>query len=110
MSREADRKYVELPKFEAVGIDDHGLLTICDDRGKAIRSITVEGLPFEQLREIVRRCNAVPDAIKALEVLADMKSYRLGRHALKIHPSQIAKTALAKLKGENRCQQSQKND
>jgi len=49
MSREADRKFIELPKFEAVGIDDHGLLTICDDSGKAIRSITIEGLPFEQL-------------------------------------------------------------
>ena len=105
MSRKADKKLVELPKLEAVGIGSRGLLTICDDKGKAIRSIPIEDLPFEQLREIVRRCNAVPDAIKALEVLANMKSYRLGRHALKIHPSQIAKTALAKLKGETKCWQ-----
>jgi len=100
---------VKLPKLEAAVLDNNAIILFLNEGGKTTY-IEIKDIPDVYAREIVHRCNAVPDLIKTLETLANMKSYRLGRFALKIHPCKIAQQALTKFKGDSPCHKLQTAD
>jgi len=106
MSEQLNNRIVNLPKLEAAVLDNNAIILFLNDGGKTTY-IEINDIPNVYAKEIVHRCNGVPDLIKTLEVLANMKSYRLGKHALKIHPCKIAQQALTKFKGESPCRKLQ---
>jgi len=105
MSEQPNNRVVNLPKLEAATLDNNAIILFLD--GDKTTHIEIKNIPDIYAKEIVHRCNDVPDLIKTLEVLANMRSYRLGKHALKIHPCKIAQQALTKFKGESPCRKLQ---